>query len=391
MAKRLKTDYPGVIYIESTSKTGKPEKVFYVFYRKDGKQIEEKVGRSIRDNMTPAKANRIRIDRIEGRQYSNNERRAQEKAAKAAEVDRWTLAKIWSEYQEAHPGQRSGKSWASLFKNHIRPYALSDKTPEEVSTLDIERLRLDVSKSKHQRTGKPLSPQTVKHVLSLLSRFLMWASDVGHIAQPVHLKFMYPKVDNETTENMTAEQARAYFLAMDAEADQDGAAYFRFMLLTGIRKTALLAVKWHDIDFDRGFLELGGHSAKNRKTKPIPLSLGALEILKGITRKDSPYIWPGKDGGQRTDYQRMGRRLRRKAGLPDDFRPCHGLRHCFASWMASSGKVDLYTLQRLLTHDSPAMTARYAHLTDDALKRAAYVADSILEAGQDAELVTPRQ
>jgi hypothetical protein len=29
------------------------------------------------------------------------------------------------------------------------------------------------------------------------------------------------------------------------------------------------------------------------------------------------------------------------------------------------------------------MTARYAHLTDDALKRAASVADRILEAGQD--------
>lgn len=37
----------------------------------------------------------------------------------------------------------------------------------------------------------------------------------------------------------------------------------------------------------------------------------------------------------------------------------------------------------LLTHISPAMTARYAHLTDDALKRAASVADRILEAGQD--------
>jgi hypothetical protein len=36
------------------------------------------------------------------------------------------------------------------------------------------------------------------------------------------------------------------------------------------------------------------------------------------------------------------------------------------------------TLQRLLTHNSAAMTARYAHLADDALKRAA-VAGGILE------------
>jgi integrase len=63
--------------------------------------------------------------------------------------------------------------------------------------------------------------------------------------------------------------------------------------------------------------------------------------------------------------------------LPDDFRPLHGLRHTFASWLASSGEVDLYTLQRLLTHNSPQMTQRYAHLADSALQRAASVADKL--------------
>ena len=39
--------------------------------------------------------------------------------------------------------------------------------------------------------------------------------------------------------------------------------------------------------------------------------------------------------------------------------------------LASSGKVDMYTLQKLLTHKSPIMTQNvYAHLRDDALKRA---------------------
>ena len=46
--------------------------------------------------------------------------------------------------------------------------------------------------------------------------------------------------------------------------------------------------------------------------------------------------------------------------------------------LASSGLVDLYTLQRLLTHKSPAMTQRYAHLRDDALKGAAEVASTLV-------------
>ena len=56
----------------------------------------------------------------------------------------------------------------------------------------------------------------------------------------------------------------------------------------------------------------------------------------------------------------------------------HGLRHAFASHLESSGMVDLYTLQKLLTHGSPLMTQRYAHLADEALRKAAAVADGMV-------------
>ncbi len=66
------------------------------------------------------------------------------------------------------------------------------------------------------------------------------------------------------------------------------------------------------------------------------------------------------------------------SGLPKDFRPLHGLRHVFASMLASSGQVDMYTLQKLLTHKSPLMTQRYAHLRDDTLKRASNLAGDLI-------------
>ena len=70
-------------------------------------------------------------------------------------------------------------------------------------------------------------------------------------------------------------------------------------------------------------------------------------------------------------------KIKEAAALPKGFRPLHGLRHVFASLMASSGKVDMYTLQKLLTLKDPAMTQRYAHLKDETLKRAADVAGDI--------------
>ena len=100
-------------------------------------------------------------------------------------------------------------------------------------------------------------------------------------------------------------------------------------------------------------------------------------ILCNIPRTGSDYVFPGKDGGPRREFKRVAQRVKEKAGLPKEFRPLHGLRHTYASWMASSGEVDLYTLQRLLTHNSPQMTQRYAHLADAALHRAASVADAL--------------
>ena len=88
-------------------------------------------------------------------------------------------------------------------------------------------------------------------------------------------------------------------------------------------------------------------------------------------------MFPGRDG-ERRNVSKFVRRIKAAAGLPKDFRPLHGLRHVFASMMASSGAVDLYTLQRLLTHKSPLMTQRYAHLRDEALRGASELAGPLV-------------
>ena len=89
-------------------------------------------------------------------------------------------------------------------------------------------------------------------------------------------------------------------------------------------------------------------------------------------------MFPGNDGRQRTDIHRQVNKIKKEAKLPEDFRPLHGLRHVYASMLASSGKVDMYTLQKLLTHKSPQMTQRYAHLRDETLKRASELAGNIV-------------
>lgn len=78
------------------------------------------------------------------------------------------------------------------------------------------------------------------------------------------------------------------------------------------------------------------------------------------------------------DINKQVNRIKKRAGLPPDFRALHGLRHVYASMLASSGQVDLYTLQKLLTHKSPQMTQRYAHLRDEALRKASDLAGDLI-------------
>ncbi len=93
------------------------------------------------------------------------------------------------------------------------------------------------------------------------------------------------------------------------------------------------------------------------------MAAAAKSVLENIKPLGSAYVFPSPiNNGKRTECRALLKRIKQAANLPYDFRPLHGLRHTYASWLASSSKVDLFTLQRLMTHESPAMTQRVMHI-----------------------------
>ena len=92
--------YAGVYFVEVPRSTGHGlEKVYYIRYRKQGKLIEEKAGGQYRDNMTAAKASSIRGLRMEGKDASNEEKRAAVRAAKMTEESRYSFNRLWSLFE----------------------------------------------------------------------------------------------------------------------------------------------------------------------------------------------------------------------------------------------------------------------------------------------------
>jgi integrase len=163
---------------------------------------------------------------------------------------------------------------------------------------------------------------------------------------------------------------------IEADVNEDARGIMLLALYTGMRRDEIFKLQWSNIDFDRGFIRIVGPKGGTDQT--IPLNQAARKVLEVLHRK-SAYVFPGEDGGQRVTIQQALRRIRKAAGLPPTFRPLHGLRHSFASRLASSGKVDMYTLQKLLTHKSPVMTQRYAHLRDEALRNASELAGALVD------------
>ena len=366
MSKRIKTDYKGVYYRE-VDRLGGPgkERVFYIVFKKGGKVHEEKVGRQYVDDMTAARAARVRGERIEGKRRSRKEIREQGEAAKKAEAGRWTINRLWQEYT-AHKRIKGLAQDRSRFEKYIKPF-WGDKEPHEIQPLEVDRLRLRILKDK--------APQTAKLILSLLTRVVNYG--VKRLlckALPFHIEM--PKVNNLKTEDLDPKQLAALLDAMDQDPNLMAANLMKMAMFTGMRRGELFKLQWQDVDFDRGFIHI--RRPKGGQDQKIPLNAAARDLLKAHPRGDSSYVFPGRGGKVRTDINKQVGRIKEAAGLPKGFRALHGLRHFFASMLASSGHVDLYTLQKLLTHKSAAMTQRYAHLRDETLSRASELAGDFI-------------
>jgi integrase len=365
--KRHKTKYPGVYYINGKAVgSNKSERIYYIVYRKNGKMIDEKAGRQFQDDMTPARAAQVRTNRIQGKELSNKEKREAEKGAREAEKRRWTVTRLWDEYKARNPKLKGIVTDENRFEKHIKP-KFGDKEPKDIIPLDVDRLRIQLLKKK--------SPGTVKNALELLRRIANFGVK-KKLCPGINFTIEMPRIDNLKTEDLTSEQLSKLIGAIEKDTNIQAANMMKLALFTGMRRGEMFKLKWRDVDFNRGFINI--NDPKGGLGQKIPINDAAKDLLKSHPRSKSPYVFPGRGGRQRTDIKQQVNRIKEEAGLPADFRALHGLRHVYASMLASSGEVGMYTLQKLLTHKSPQMTQRYAHLRDEALKQASKLAGDLV-------------
>lgn len=370
MAERISIKkYPGVYYrcarkIGTSPEDNKKERVFYIRYKIGKKCFEECIGRESKDNMTAAQAAKIRIAKLSGKISSRMDERNKQK-----EENRWTIDKLWEEYKSLLTNPKTLYTDEGRYNNYIKP-VFKDKVPSQIEHKDIDALKTSLNSKKRK-------PQTIKHVLTLLQRIVNFGVKRDY-CQKFSLNIEKPKVNNIKTEDLTSEQMTRLLDSIEKDDNEQVKNMMKLVLFTGMRRGEMFKLKWDDVDFNRGFIYI--RDPKGGSDQKIPLNDEARNLLESHSRiENTPYVFPGRNGKQRTTCSKQVDRIKKRAGLPKDFRPLHGLRHTYASMLASSGKVDLYTIQKLLTYKSPVMTQRYAHLRDEALKKASDLAGSIIK------------
>ncbi|MBM4274126.1 MAG: site-specific integrase [Deltaproteobacteria bacterium] len=297
-----------------------------------------------------------------------------------------TLGELWAKYLPwAKEHKKTWKCDSYNYQTHLEP-RFAKKPLDRISSLDIERLKLEMKKGINKQ-GRPFSQATIKHQLVLLKRLYNLAKRWGLYEgiNPMD-RVEVPKLDNLRTEYLSEDETRRLMQTLDSWPCRDSAAFVKFTLFTGMRRGELFKLTWNDVDFERGMITL--REPKGGKTQTLPISEPALNVLRSLTFT-STYVFPGKGGEQRTDFKGPWQRIRKAAGLPDNFR-FHGLRHHFASTLVSNG-IDLCVVQALLTHKDSRTTQRYSHLKPGAIKDAAMKSADLLRPKDPASKVVNLQ
>jgi len=181
---------------------------------------------------------------------------------------------------------------------------------------------------------------------------------------------------------MRADEIKAFFASLADEVDP-WPDLFTLALLTGARKSNVLAMKWADLELKRGLWKISEAESKNKEPLVCILHPTAAGILQRRAEanadkaKPSEYVFPswGK-AGHITETKTAWARIIKRAKIKN--LRLHDLRRTLGSWQAATG-ASLSIIGRSLGHKNIATTAVYARLDLDPVRASVNMAgDRIL-------------
>jgi len=280
------------------------------------------------------------------------------------------LADFW--LQTYAPTKRSFKHDESIIEHHLRPEFGSRKL-SEIGPQHVDRYRL---------SRRNLAIKTVANHVTLLKSMLNKAVDIGWLSSPPRFKVPRTPRSAQDYSYLRTDEEIQRFLSAAWEEGEHAWIFYKAAIYTGMRAGELAGLRREDIDLETGIITIQRSfdgPTKSGEIRRVPLFDVLEPSLKAWLLKlgSMPVVFPNQAGRMHQPsariFQETLHRVLERAGFPNVQRNgktrryivFHSLRHTFAShWMMRGG--DIFKLQKLLGHQSTAMTQRYAHLSPSA-------------------------
>jgi integrase len=377
--KWVKTRYQGVYFRVSQGDkvhNGKPDRCFFIRYKKEGRRIMEKVGWG-GEGYSAELAKGIRGERLRAIRHGEELPKERKKVPRFSEESKEYLK--WAEENKTKP-----KNDYYLLNKYLWDF-FGSKRMNEISSFDLERLKNDLIK-------KELSAAYVKHALVLIRQIYNKAFQWGHYkgGNPVKGVKM-PTLSNARERFLSHEEADKLLTELKtvSQSVHDQAL---ISLHCGLRAGEIFNLRGQDLDFENGVIRI--MDSKKTANRAAYMTQAVREMLKARVPEDpNELIFKDRWNGERIQFvsktfERAIDRLGFNKGVEDPRQKVvfHTLRHTFASWLAIEG-IPLLTIANLMGHKTISMTQRYAHLSPSTERKAALALEASFEASRNNEKI----
>lgn len=275
--------------------------------------------------------------------------------------------------------KREEMTFTEIFESFINNHAKAHRSswPEDRRTFRIHMAKAfgskrvdwittDLLRAWHARIGESSGRVAANRALGLLSSvFTHELADKKNPASGVK-KFSETSRDRFLQPNELA----AFFQSLAEEPNQDIKDFFMMLLLTGARKSTVMAMRWNHVDLKNDVWAIQADESKNSQKINVPLVPDAKAILaKRKSQASSFFVFPSSlsKTGHIINPNKAWRRVITRANL-EDVR-IHDLRRTMGSFMAA-GNASTVIIGKALGHTDPTATAIYSRLNLDPVRQA---------------------
>jgi integrase len=264
-------------------------------------------------------------------------------------------------------------SYVKCLRTHLRvrilPYFEPETAAASISRIGVEGFRRSLlsgtapgnSTAPHFSPQAPMSVATVQRYMVTLSRVFDFGVRLGELRDNPAARLPTLKADEVERHRALSEPELEAWLE---QLREDDARWVRFMVATGLRDGEAARLRWSDIELGRSVMIVRGVHSKSRKSRRVPLTRAALEVLAELPNDRVGLVF-----GSKVRRKRLGQAWT-AAGFGGRFPTAHDLRHTFASWAIAKG-LDLEELREVMGHRSVVTTQRYLSAYGDRWERMA--------------------